>query len=355
MQYPVRSGPVTNDQAAFSPEMVQGVTSPRGRLPFSTQHPQPLSQTTHVQAAFSIDMVQGVNAARPSVARGLRHLPPVVVILDPAFTLEFAGAYSQPPRLARGPRIGLPDSQVTHVQAAFSPEMVQNVSASRPSFVRGLLHLQPVVVLLDEAFTLEFVGVRTDTPRLNRGPRIGLPDSQVTHIPAAFSVEMAAGYHPDAPRILLGSRIPLPFVDFSDLTAVINVDMFAGNYTGLPRVFRPNRFAGTASPPDVELQLLEFVGWQPDRPRLFLAPRLPQPISQPTHVAAPIGIEMFGDQVYPASPRLPRLAPGMPHFFGTVALETFIPIAATDDGAAFMGEVWGFSSDSMGGSAVGGS
>lgn len=226
MQYPARTGPIANDAAAFSPEMVQGVTSPRPRLPFSTQHPQPISQTTHVSAPLSVEMS--------------------------------AGWHPDSPRLFLGPKIRWPFFDSSLPAASFSIEMVAGwkPDTSRAPIPQLATVVQPV-----------------DVP--------------------VFSIEMIQGNHPDLPRIFLGPRIPLPIAQTTHTDAPISVEMFAGWHPDMRRIGVSNQTGLPTNPPVVEQFFLEFAGYHPDTSRAFIAPRIPLPLSQTTHVAAAVSVEMF--------------------------------------------------------------
>lgn len=129
MQYPVKSGPLpNNDQAPFSPEMVQGAIPVRARFAFKTQHLPPISQTTHVGAPDSMEMWMGQHPDAARIKLGVRiPLPYVDNPIAAPFSVEMSAGYhpDQPPRLQLGIRIPLPISQTTHDAAPFTVDMVQ--------------------------------------------------------------------------------------------------------------------------------------------------------------------------------------------------------------------------------------
>jgi hypothetical protein len=143
------------------------------------------------------------------------------------------------------------------------------VLRNHPDLPRLLAGRQVVGIIFDPSIpplSLEIV-TTPFSPRLFLGPRIGLPISQTSHVAAPFSYEMAAGSKPDRSRVLLAKQI----------------------VGGI--------FNSTVN----EIFLHEFIG--PHRPRIILAPRIPLPLSQTTHVQAPASIEMYVIQ-RPVSPRI---------------------------------------------------
>lgn len=266
-QHQTRTGPITNNAAPFSVEMVQGSHPDRPRLPFKTQHPQPLSQTTHVQAVFAPNMAQGSHPDRSRQLLGVRIPLPILPPFIPLSQNEWAGYHPDRPSLLLAPRIPLPWSQTTHVQAPFSIDMV---AGSHPDFSRVMLATRsgwvavppdvidqpldfigyhpdasralfsykpgwqvfpPEVAVIVPDFQLDFIGYHPDLPVIRLGPRIGLPYSQVNHVSAPFSEEMVVGYWPVMPpRLLLGVRVPLPLLppEVAPLVAPFSNEMVIG-------------------------------------------------------------------------------------------------------------------------------
>jgi hypothetical protein len=61
----------------------------------------------------------------------------------------------------------------------------------------------------------------------------------------------------------------------------------------LKQDFRP-QMGWSHLPPDIPAFSIEMIrGWHPDSPNIFLAPRIPLPVSQTTQVNAAISVEMF--------------------------------------------------------------
>jgi hypothetical protein len=165
MQYPSRTGPIVNDAAAFSPEMVVGVLpvanrqAPPHRFAGATVPPDVL--------AFGIEMVIGWH---PDTNRAYLPL-----------------------------RLGWQTTQTTPVAAPFGPEMAQGVHPDQSRAWKGLIRQGQQVLAPDvPVFSIEMVqGWHPDTHRMRLGPRIPLPVSQPTHTQAAFSPDMILGSKPD--------------------------------------------------------------------------------------------------------------------------------------------------------------
>lgn len=137
MQYPVRSGPLVNDAAAFSLEMAQGVHPDQPR-PF---RPPKLgwqtSQLTHDAAPFGPEMAAGWHADRPTLWLPLRTGTVAFTIDVAPFSVEMAqGSHPDRSRAFLAPRIALPDSQTTHTSAPFGPEMVVGWHPDRAMLLR---------------------------------------------------------------------------------------------------------------------------------------------------------------------------------------------------------------------------
>ena len=70
--------------------------------------------------------------------------------------------------------------------------------------------------------------------------------------------------------------------------------MIAGVHPDQPRLAILARVGWSSSQPTFLAQMTaeQFAGWHPDSGRGFLAPRLPQPFAQTTHVSALFSLEM---------------------------------------------------------------
>ncbi len=352
--WPLQRGSVsaTPDVQAFGSEMVVGAKPDQPRPFTAPRSPMPLSQTTHVAATFSPEMAQGFKPdARPELrpAFGWNATPPDVDRFDSAMV---QGWYPSKPRLFFAPRLeealtahthvtafsqeqvhgskpdrfreflpvrtGWSSAQLTHVAAAFSPEMVSGYHPDMKARQDLRLNIGWVTPDLRE-FSNEMVyGWVPASPRLFLAPRLPLPWSQPTHVPAAFSPEMAQGWRPEAlpdlrPRfgwwtaspdvnpfsveMALGSRPDRPrlfasnkgALSIAQLTHVQNAftgDMIQGAGPGRNRERLAPRSPHTFTPPEVFAFSVEMaLGSRPERARLFLAPRLPLPWAQTTHVA----------------------------------------------------------------------
>ncbi len=166
-QYPVRSGPIQNDAAPFTPEMVAGYHPDRNRA-----FPPKNQGWTDSQPTFISQM-----------------------------TVEmFGGYHPDSPRLFLKPQLGWQSSQTSFDAAPFTPDMVTGWHSDKPRlpFVAkpGWQDTQHtfLVVMTPEMFA----GWHPDKPRIVLGPRIPLPiDQAASHVSAPFSQEMIAGWHPD--------------------------------------------------------------------------------------------------------------------------------------------------------------
>ncbi len=263
-------GPSTNVEAPFGPEMVQGAQPDRpANRPMWATYPQrqgmQLSQTTPVEAPFTPDMVQGSQPPRFRETRpprvGWTMWISDVLLFDSAMV---QGYYPDRPRLFLAPRIPLPWSQTTPTEASFSLEMVQGTLAPEipaPRLQRGSGSAPPDVL----TFSVEmFQGWHPDAPRLFSAPRLAVPwsetiqvqapfsvemgqgsapvrnredrplrtigwsVSQLTPVPAVFSVEMTRGWYPDRALNFLAPRIPLPVAETTQVSAPFSVEMTQG-------------------------------------------------------------------------------------------------------------------------------
>lgn len=262
MQHPRPIGPVTNIAAPFSPEMVAGTRPPDRSRDYSPVNKLgwSVSQTTHVAATFQPNMTIGwqphANRYAKPFPQGTQWWTPEV----PVFSIEMIqGSKPDQPRLFLGPRIPLPVSQTTHVAAPFSAEMVAGASPDR-----------------NRAFVYPKTGVTWWTPEVD-----------------PFSVEMVIGWHPDRPRVHLGPRIPLPTSQTTHTDAPFSAEMVAGVTAPTKRYAAPFHVGWQWWTPEVEAFSIEMVqGWHPDTARIRLGPKIPLPVAQPTHTAAPFSLEM---------------------------------------------------------------
>jgi hypothetical protein len=99
------------------------------------------------------------------------------------------------------PKLGITLSQPTHTDAPFSAEMVDGWLPDRQRYTAPQHPGEQRWIVEVEAFSIEMViGSKPDTHRVRLGPKIPLPQSQPTHVPAAFSPDMAAGVIPPTKR-----------------------------------------------------------------------------------------------------------------------------------------------------------
>lgn len=214
MQYQVRTGPIQNDAAAITVDMVQGC------LP--------------------------AQQSRARVSRSALVVPPDVTLFANESVIGCHPDTPRLPRLTRGPSF-FPWSGTT---ATHSPEMFAGSHPDTPN--RVTRRFASVFSTPDvEPFSIESVfATRPERPRLQLGPRIGQPLSQPTHTSApitldmlqgvtsptkryiapmhdgwqwltpevpVFSIEMVIGSHPDRPRVLLGQPAGQPIGETADI------------------------------------------------------------------------------------------------------------------------------------------
>lgn len=277
-------GWVTPDLREFSNEMVYGWHPDSPSLFLPPRIPLPLSQTTHVENAFTVDQIQG---AKPDRYRQL--LPPrsSYAFIAPdvfAFSVEMVqGSRPDSPRLFLAPRIPLPWSQTTHVQNAFSPDMVAGWRPDKQGYSDLRVRTGAFSQMIDVPFTPEYIqGWHPDSPlrfKSNQLAFVAPPDVQL------FSVEMVIGSRPDQPRLFYAPRF---YQSPSQLTHVQNaftLDMVRGWSPDRNRELLPPRSPYAFVPPDVFAFSIEMIrGSRPDRPVLLLGAKIPQPVSQTTHV-----------------------------------------------------------------------
>jgi hypothetical protein len=333
-QYQVRTGPVTNDAATFEPAMVQGSKPDQPRL-FSSRNQQglTLAQTTHVPAPFVPSMSAGYGPEKNRERLPLRIGWSVSQTTHDAapFSLEMSAGWVPDRNRERLPlRTGWSISQPTQTDAPFSIEMVKGWQPESARVFRVKLgwswseHTFDLVMSPDM-----FGGWHPDTSRAFLAPRLGQPLSQTAqHVAAPFTPEMVAGSgpdrarlfvkprlgwqwaettfdvqmtaemfagsHPDTSRAWLAPRIPLPLAQPSHVSAPFGHEMVAGQHPDLPRQpFKAKDGWQTAQLAFVvQMTPDQWAGWLPSAPRIFLGPKIPLPISQPTHVNAPFTPDM---------------------------------------------------------------
>lgn len=231
-QHP-RSNSPTTFPVVFSPEMVVGVRADRHRHNYPARPGWQVSQQmTHVEAPFGPDMVAGW---APSQHRYIAPAPA---------------------------RQGLSISQTTHVPAPFGQEMAAGWAPSQH--------------------------------RYHAPASPGWSVSQTTHVEAPFSAEMVTGWAPPRHRHIMPARPGWSISQTTHVSAPFSYEMVQGSLarTAQRWDFSP-RIGWVAISPDVNPLTPEmFVGYKPDKPRIFLAPRIPLPISQTTDITTPIGPEM---------------------------------------------------------------
>lgn len=340
MQHARPIGPTgVNAAAPFGPEMVQGHQPARFRETLGNQRSVTVAQTTPQAAPLSPEMGQGAAPDRPT-------------------------------HYLQGPLFMQPPAQPTLVNAPFSVEMTL---ASRPwSPILGKpapLGWQWWTSDLANYSVEQGQGSHPDAPRLFLAPRFQQPPSQTTQTDAAFTSSMTQGWQPPSP--LLGKPAPTGWVWFTPDVAVFSIEEVVGSHPDSPRLFLPPRFPQTPSqltqtdapfsaemtagrippraildkpaplgwfiwtPDIIPFSIEEVVGWHPDAPRPFTAPRFQQPPFPITPIPTPFSAEMVqGSQVppfrlWPNVARfvvlpLPITAPAQPTFAGRWAPHGYV-------------------------------
>jgi hypothetical protein len=282
----------THIDAAFSQEMIAGSKPDRSRDWLPVRLGWSTAQLTPAAAAFSVEMVVGLAS--------IAHLPfraqagSVAATPDvQIFSVEMVvGSHPDLPRIVLAPRIPLPVSQPTHVATAFSPDMAAGAhpDRNRQVFPASAGWSIAQVTQVDAAFSVEMSAGLASVAHLAFKAQAGwlaqTPDIQI------FSVDMVVGAKPDRARLFLAPRLPLPVSQTTPVAAAFTPDMVAGWVPLAARGFavHPGR---VVVPPDVLVFSVEMaIGARPERPRLFLAPKIALPLAQTTPVAAPFGQEM---------------------------------------------------------------
>jgi hypothetical protein len=289
----------------FSAEMTRGLGAwaVRPLLPFHEL--QDWQVTPPDVPAFGPEMVQGSRPDKNRAWLPLRTGSYATTIPEPLFSPEMADGWTpdrpRPPFMAQ---LGASLAQPTHVQAGFSVEMGQGQHAdrSRPIFTApaGWSISQPTFIV---QMTPEmFAGSLPDRPRILLGAKIPLPASQTTPVAAPFTPDMVLGSHPDQPRPYIAPKWGFSVSQVSPTNAPLSPEMTTGWWPLTSRGFAVHP-SPVAIPPDVTLFSIEMVlGSRPDRPRIYLAPRIPLPLSQTTPIAAPFTVDM----IVGSHPDLPR-------------------------------------------------
>jgi len=268
---------------AFSIDMVLASRPERGRL-FQAPRLDAWAQTTHVQNAFTVDMIQGFEPGRyrELLAPRSPHTfnPPEVL----AFSIDMIlAARPERARLFLAPRIPLPWAQTTHVQNAFSPDMVSGWRPDKQAYSDLRVRTGAFSQMIDVPFTVEYIqGSHPDSPlrfKSKQLPLIAPPDVQL------FSVEMVIGSRPDQPRIFYAPRFYQPPSQLTHVQNAFTPDMVRGWSPEQNRQFLAPRFPYGILPPDVAQFSIEMIrGSRPEKPVILLGARIPQPVSQTTHV-----------------------------------------------------------------------
>lgn len=200
-QYQVRTGPLVNDAAPFSPEMVAGNAPPSPRLFVGPRLGLQIGQPTHVQAAFSVEMVAGQSPTSPRPTRGKTGFYTAPVETAPFAFEMLVSSLPDRARLVPQPHVGWATSQPTHVAAPFSHEMVVGNLPTRwrAPFVRQDGWRSPYIEVGVFAFEM-LIGNLPPRARLFTKPRLGWQIAQPTHTAAPFTPDMIAGSAPPRAR-----------------------------------------------------------------------------------------------------------------------------------------------------------
>jgi hypothetical protein len=348
MQFQARTGPIQNNAASFSPEMAQGSAPHKSR---ASSGPRIGLPSFIDVPTFAFESILGSRLDSRNHLTYPQHVPTKIYPHQAAaFSTEMAaGVQGQTwpsPRILLGPKIPQPIAQTTHVDAAFSAEMVAGVTVPKPRITVGRQIGPPLFIYVD-AFAFDSVlASQLDARNHLTRPQHVPPLAQTTHVAAAFSQDMVAGWQPGQPRVLRPRQIGLPewaFVQTFAFESVLDICLDSRNHLTrphhLPAIYQSTH---TAAPFSIEMVSRAIDG----RARLratrqqagggdliFLLPfdfesvlslcldnrnhlrnpiHLP-PIAQPLHVAAAFSEEMTaGAQgvVFP-SPRL-HAAPRIP-------------------------------------------
>lgn len=204
------------------------------------------------------------------------------------------GSHPDRPRLFKPP-LGWQISQPTHTAATFSLEMVAGSAPPQPRPTRGKTGWTWSETTFDAPMTPEqFAGWHPDRARAFTAPRLPLPLSPAAqNTAAAFGPEMVVGWHPDTGRFFIQPKIGWQTAQPTHTAAAFGPEMVQGAKPDQARPTTPHQWWITSQTTfDVPMTPEQFAGWHPDTARAWLAPKIPLPISQPTHTAAPFGHEM---------------------------------------------------------------
>ena len=211
--------------------------------------------------------------------------------------------------MAQHPRQTGPSGQ--NDATTFEPAMVQGWKPEQPRLfssrnVQGLALSQTTHVQAP-IFPSMFQGSMPPSPRPFR-VKLGWTWSDI--ISAQMTVEMWEGEMPSRPRIFLGPRIGQPLSQTSHTSAPLSLEMSAGNRPDFPRLPFSAHVGWQTSQPTFQVQMTteQFQGAIPDRSRAWLAPRIPLPLSQTTHISAPVSSDMV-EGWQPDRARLPFQGP----------------------------------------------
>src|SRR5262245_22500576 len=108
----------------------------------------------------------------------------------------------------------------------------------------------------------------------------------ITNNQATFEPSMVEGYQPDRGHKFV-RQLGLQLAQPTHVQAPLSTDMVEGALVDRNRERLQGHYGWQFVAPTVDQFSIEMVeGWRPDAPRLFLAPRLLFPLSQPTHTEA---------------------------------------------------------------------
>ncbi len=215
-------------------------------------------------------------------------------------------------------------------QATISPEMMQGSIPERSRVKFRSPRTDPVVVNVILPQTLEFLGYQPEKPRIKLAPRIPLPT--FIDSPSVVGPDMFGGYHPDRPKPARYQRTKFSFVTLAIDSTTFEFDW--GTQPSQPaKSFSARKKVGLPILGDVPAFISpeETQGVTMPRPRLFLGPRIGQPISQTTHTAAAVSSDMFAAYVYPSRGRLPRQNAKYPTVNNEATFGTLIPVIVLAD------------------------
>lgn len=164
-------------------------------------------------------------------------------------------------------------------------------------------------------------GYQPDRPRNFKGNQSGVTVYGTVPIPAAFDL----GYHPDSPRIFRGEQPGQPTFPQVSVPGVFSIDEIVATRPDRPRNFIAKRIplhVGELTTILAPFSMESTFAIRPDRPNLRIANRIPLPVGETASIGTPqVGPEMtFSSRPERQAGSLaPRIGlPTQPPFFAAV-------------------------------------